>query len=295
MSVRSWCIADLTLSVRWDRGSSCPGNGDLAWDPSFQVDTGPAAHTIQIRPGQPPPWQESGAETWVFSSAGAWAAFRWKDGWGFVSPAPGAGDRQRTLIWSVQAEQSELWLNPDLCGRPALVDRPHFDPLENLTFPFLTALFARHRGVLVHAAAVEVDGQAWIFAGPSGSGKSHWARQWHERGMTVLDEDRVVLRQLGGQVWAFGTPWHAEPRLCSPRGMLVERTFFLQQVESDTVREIRPAAATTLLLRSSWLPIYDPEGTQSILEVAGQAAIQARPFLLGHASGNGLLDRLAVL
>ena len=167
--------------------------------------------------------------------------------------------------------------------------------LQNLTLPFFTALFAQYQAALVHAAAIEVDGDAWVFAGPSGSGKSHWTRQWQERGVTVLDEDRVALRQVDGQVWAFGTPWHAEPRLCSPQGAPVKRIFFLQQAEPDAVQEIRPAAATALLVRSSQLPVYDPEGTQAVLDVVGQAAAQAQPFLLGRATGNGLFDRLAAL
>ena len=161
--------------------------------------------------------------------------------------------------------------------------------------PFFTALFAYHHGLLLHAAAVEVDGRAWVFAGPGGSGKSHWTRQWQERGATVLDEDRLVLRQLDGQVWAFGTPWHPEPRLCSPRGAPVERLFFLQQAEADTIQAVRPATAAALVLRSAMLPVYDPEGMQAILDVAGQAAGQARAFLLGRATDGGLLDRLAVL
>jgi len=113
--------------------------------------------------------------------------------------------------------------------------------------------------------------------------------------MTVLDEDRVVLQQVDGQVWAFGTPWHSEPRLCSPRGAPVERIFFLQQVEPNAVRGVRPAAATTLLIRSSLLPVYDPKATQAVLDVAAQVATQSQTFLLGRMTGDGLLDRLATL
>jgi hypothetical protein len=164
-----------------------------------------------------------------------------------------------------------------------------------LTLPFFTALFARHEGILVHAAAVAVDGRAWVFAGPSGSGKSHWTRQFLLHGMTVLDEDRVVLRLLDGQVWAFGTPWHLEPRLCSPQGAPVERLFFLQQAEPDVVREVRPAAAATLLIRSTQLPVYDPQAMQAVLDVVGEATVHAEPFLLGRATGDGLFDRLAML
>ncbi len=104
-----------------------------------------------------------------------------------------------------------------------------------------------------------------------------------------------MLRQLDGQVWAFGTPWHAEPRLCSPRGAPVERIFFLRQAETDTVQEVRQAAGTALLIRSSQLPLWDPEGMQTVLDVAGQAATQARLFGLGRMTDDGLLDRVMAL
>jgi hypothetical protein len=277
-------IAGLTLSVCWSDQSRYPMR--LGWDDSFGVDTGTPVCVIRVQRGCPSRWKAPGAKCLEFSSAGAWAAFRQNGGWTFVSPAPDAEEWQRLLLWSPCRGEAELWLNPSVVGD---------NLFQNLTLPYFTALFAKHQGMLVHAAAVEVDGGAWVFAGPSGSGKSHWTRQWQERGMTVLDEDRVVLRQLDGQVWAFGTPWHAEPRLCSPQGAPVERIFFLQRAEADAVQETRPASAATLLLRSSMLPIYDPEGTQAVLDVAGQAATQARPFLIGRITDKGLLDRLALL
>jgi hypothetical protein len=293
MPVRFWRIANLTLSVSWSRELSWKSN--LDWDSSFGIDAGPAAYTIHVRPSWPPHWQELGAQARVFSSAGVWAAFRCRTGLGFVSPAPGSGELQRLLIWSPQHGQAELWLGPGLSPGLSIQGRAAFDPLGILTLPFFSDLFARHQGVLVHAAALEADGRAWVFAGPSGSGKSHWTRQWQERGLAVLDEDRVVLRQLDGQVWAFGTPWHPEPRLCSPHGAPVGRIFFLRRAESDAVQEIRPAAAATQLIRSTQLPIYDPQGTQAVLDVAGQVAVQARSFLLGRVTGNGLFDRLTML
>ena len=277
-------IAGVTLSV-------CSGDrfryeGGLKWDDSFGVDTGTPACVIRIQQGCPPRRLQPDMEDLEFSSASVWATFRRKGGWTFVSPAPGAGEWERLLSWSLRRRHVDLWLSPNL------VDH---DPVQNLTLPFFTALFAQHQGILVHAAAVVVDGRAWVFAGPSGTGKSHWTRQCLEHGITVLDEDRVVLRLLDGQVWAFGTPWHAEPRLCSPQGAPVQQLFFLQQAEPDAVREVRPAAAATLLIRSTQLPVYDPKAMQAVLDVVGQAAVQTRLFLLGRATGNGLFDQLSAL
>jgi hypothetical protein len=83
-----------------------------------------------------------------------------------------------------------------------------------------------------------------------------------------------------------------EPRLCSPRGAPLERIFFLQETTPDTFQATGRASATALLLRSSFLPMYDAESVRAILAVAGQAALQTQAFRLGYASGVGLLDRL---
>jgi hypothetical protein len=277
-------IAGLTLSICGNNRFGIAGGFD--WDDSFGIDTGMPECVIRIRQGRPPRQVQPDTGNLEFSSASVWAAFRRKSGWTFVSPAPGAGEWQRLLFWSLRRSQADLWLNP------SIVDH---DPIQSLTLPFFTALFARHQGILVHAAAVVVDGRAWVFAGPSGTGKSHWTRHCLEQGITVLDEDRVVLRLLDGQVWAFGTPWHREPRLCSPQGAPVERLFFLQQAEPDAVLGVRPAAAATLLIRCTQLPVYDPQAMQAVLDVVGQAAVQTRLFLLGRATGDGLFDRLATL
>ncbi len=279
---RSVQIAQLAVEIRCDGKHSplsLPATYDSFYTPRIQAD-----FVLQMHHGVAPPRSAVPREhDWAFFAGGVWAACQWEGGWLFVSPSPRAADWQRELWWLPQEERAHLWVQPD---------QPAEDPLQNLTLPFFAALFACHRGVLVHAAAVEIQGRAWVFAGPSGSGKSHWTRQWLDRGSTLLDEDRIVLRELDGQLWAFGTPWHVEPHLCSPRGAPLERIFFLQETTPDAVEETTPATATALLLRSCFLPIYDTESTQAVLAVAGRAALQAQVFRLGYATDAGLLDRL---
>ncbi len=282
------CVAELRLCLQWEAGN--PSQGFPAQYDPFRVSDGGGSETtctIRVLPAPPGGNEGPGEGDRAFLASRYWAVYPRDGGWRFVHRTLSSGRWQRALDWSPAAGQARLWLEPDLSPS---------NPLGDLTLPFFTALFARHQGLLLHAAAIEVDGRAWVFAGPGGSGKSHWARRWQERGMAVLDEDRLVLRRLDdGQVWAFGTPWHAEPRLCSPRGAPVGRLFSLRQADPDAVREVRPAAAAALLVRSAKLPLWDPEGMQAVLDVAGQAAAQSRSFLLGLMTGDGLIDRLATL
>lgn len=281
-------IAGLQLCLQWEAGD--PRRGFPAqYDPFRALDGGgsEAACTIRVLPAPPGGNEGPGAGDRAFLASDYWAVYPRDGGWRFVHRILSPGRWQRALDWSPATGQAHLWLDPGISSS---------NPLGDLTLPFFNALFAHHQGLLLHAAAVEAGGRAWVFAGPGGSGKSHWARRWQERGMAVLDEDRLVLRRLDdGQVWAFGTPWHAEPRLCSPRGVPVGRLFFLRQAGPDAVEEVRPAAAAAQLIRSAKLPLWDPGGMQAVLDVAGQAAAQAQSFLLGPMTGDGLIDRLLTL
>jgi len=68
-----------------------------------------------------------------------------------------------------------------------------------------SAILLREGGLLVHAAAVELDGQAVLFVGPSGAGKTTASSQM--RGCAWLSVDRVALVPGQGGWWVWRLPW----------------------------------------------------------------------------------------
>lgn len=66
-----------------------------------------------------------------------------------------------------------------------------------------------HEAVSIHAAAVHRDGQAYLFMGKSGTGKSTHASLWtaHIPGTELLNDDNPTVRILNGKAYAYGTPW----------------------------------------------------------------------------------------
>ncbi len=74
----------------------------------------------------------------------------------------------------------------------------------------LCAYLAVHRGgLLFHCAGLLKNGQAHLFAGRGGSGKSTVISLLSRA--LALNDDMVVLRPAAGVWWAFGTPfWNAE-------------------------------------------------------------------------------------
>lgn len=89
------------------------------------------------------------------------------------------------------------------------------DPAElNFQKHFLNAAFnmatSVHKTMQVHASAIEKNGKALLFLGPSGTGKSTHSRLWlqHISGASLLNDDEPVIRFLNtGEARAYGTPW----------------------------------------------------------------------------------------
>ena len=65
-------------------------------------------------------------------------------------------------------------------------------------------------GMMIHASAVVMDGRAYLFTAPCGTGKSThtslWLRAFGERAF-ILNDDKPAVRLEDGAFYAYGTPW----------------------------------------------------------------------------------------
>ena len=66
-------------------------------------------------------------------------------------------------------------------------------------------------GMMLHSSAVIMDGYAYLFSAPCGTGKSTHTTMWRETFGTervqMLNDDKPALRLEDGRWYAYGTPW----------------------------------------------------------------------------------------
>ena len=105
---------------------------------------------------------------------------------------------------------------------------------------------------LMHGSAVALDGEAYIFTAPSGTGKSthtsFWRSEFGERAVMVND-DKPFIRIDGGKAFVSGNPWNV-----------------LSRGAENTVRPLDPAEAFPTLLRQVYRPA-DPQMLAATLDM----------------------------
>ena len=66
-------------------------------------------------------------------------------------------------------------------------------------------------GMMLHSSAVVMDGYAYLFSAPCGTGKSTHTTMWREAfgydKVLMLNDDKPALRFEDGRWYAYGTPW----------------------------------------------------------------------------------------
>lgn len=157
--------------------------------------------------------------------------------------------------------------NLDFTSGEVLLHLPYFHPgvpVYPLEYPldelWMVNLLARGRGVEIHACGVvDALGNGHLFLGQSGAGKSTMARLWEkEKGINILSDDRIVLRQMGQRLWMYGTPWHGDARLACPARAPLTRVYFLLHGGKNELVPQRAANALGRLFACSFPPFYSP-------------------------------------
>jgi len=213
---------------------------------------------------------EPPAGSLLFDSGGLWRVYRHARGLLYLlrEPVRGAPPHGAALVdraW----RRGVLYVPPVSGRRPR---RPVLDyPLDELLFQHHAA---RWGGMEVHAAGVVVGGRAVLLCGASGAGKTTLTRLFkrHRPSTRVLSDDRVIVREHRGRLWAYGTPWHGSARFASPEGRPLAAILFLVQAARASTARLGLAEAATRLFACAFPPPWDARAIQRVLGLCGKAA-----------------------
>lgn len=126
----------------------------------------------------------------------------------------------------------------------------------------------RFSGMLLHASAVEYQGQAYLFSGPSTVGKSTHTRQWQKTfgpDVCVFNDDKPALRCLDGRWYAYGTPWCGKDGINENKKVPLAGICFLKQADENRIRPLTGFEAVGNLCSQTVYSLHKQENMERML------------------------------
>ena len=142
---------------------------------------------------------------------------------------------------------------------------------------------AEHGVILFHAAAVEVDGKAYAFSAPSGTGKSTHIRLWRRvygARVEIINGDKPLLREKEGVLTVYGTPWCGKEGWHRNTSAPLAGLCFIERAEKNGIRRMESSEAVERIF-SQLLKPASPDGVAETLRIADLLIRNVPIFLLG--------------
>lgn len=244
-------VGDTTTAIEWI-------SGRFDFDPpqSYQpfISDGPVDILLGLHVGVP----KTGSWKKIFASPPIWSFYRDSDA-ACIQIFDQHPDLLRFLVFPPHFKKADLYF--------AESDGSNTDPFFGPTIELLMINYlARGLGAIIHACGIDWNGSGMLFAGESGAGKSTLANLWNRTcGAAVLSDDRTLVRQMGGELRMYGTPWHGEAKFGLSGSARLEKIFFIRHGNANSVRKIKGAAVVQQLLACSFPPYWDTAGMEFTL------------------------------
>jgi hypothetical protein len=250
-------IAGIGLSFLFDQDLSEFGVEDIDYE--FITDIRPETK-LRIHQDSFP--QRSKGKK-IFDSGNTWALYRdqgkyvLQDSSSDFDPPP-----SQLVILESDFKSGDIYINYEL-NKDFLPD-PLGYPLNQV---LMILLLSRCKGVMLHACGIDDRGYGYLFLGNSGHGKSTIARLWSENQATVLNDDRIIVREKNGELLMYGTPWPGDFKELSAKGLPIRKLFFLRHGEKNSAVPKNSAEAVLMLLTRCFPPIWDKKGMEYTMDL----------------------------
>ena len=150
----------------------------------------------------------------------------------------------------------------------ATSDVPSVQELESMAlYRKLCTELASKGTVLIHGSCIAVDGNAYLFCAPSGTGKSTHTRLWRQYlgdRAVMINDDKPLLRVSNDSVMIYGTPWNGKHHLGNNMSSPLKAVCFLDRGTVNRIEMMTPEDGLAMLMRFTFRP-EDPSDMIGVL------------------------------
>ena len=122
---------------------------------------------------------------------------------------------------------------------------------------YIYVIMERYDAFFFHCSAICVDGEAVMFTAQSGTGKSThrnlWMKNFGDR-VSVINDDKPVVRRIDGVFYVYGTPWQGKEGLGANVKVPAKALCFLSRAEKNSIGPIDTMSIVAKLLNQTVRP-----------------------------------------
>lgn len=112
-------------------------------------------------------------------------------------------------------------------------------------------------GIIFHCSAIMVDGEAYLFTAPSGTGKSTHARLWRELlkdKAVMINDDKPIIRRVDNEFYVYGTPWKGKHELGTNQRAKIKAICKIYQDKENKIERISSGEMLLTILNQTVRP-----------------------------------------
>ena len=111
--------------------------------------------------------------------------------------------------------------------------------------------------LLLHGSTVALDGHAYLFTAPCGTGKSTHTRLWREQfgdRAVMVNDDKSFIKLRPEGAWVYGSPWTGKHGIGSNISAPLKGICFLQRGTENRIQKADPEKWLPELIHQCFLP-----------------------------------------
>lgn len=150
-------------------------------------------------------------------------------------------------------------------------------------------------GIFLHSALALVHGKGVLFPGAPGSGKSSIsALCLQDKECEVFTDEKVILREKNGMLYAYGTPWHSTLPVYQNSGVPLQKIFFIKHGKENSFQKISTLDAANRLMVRCFPTFWHKEGMQFALDFCTRIASEIECYEFGFVPDKTAIEFLKI-
>lgn len=186
-------------------------------------------------------------------------------------------------LFCVETSKNSMMVaeDPDWTNFTIYADENQQEAIQELILVGFYSYMSLRQTLLMHASAVNWNGQGLVFTAPSGTGKTTQAELWARyKGAKILNGDKVFLKQEEDAIHAWGSPWKGSSPYALNESAPLKAIIVLRQAKENSIRRLSTLEAMELFVPHVFFPKWDEKCEQAVLDFLDVVMSQTPIYLL---------------